>query len=34
VAGTGGDNAAGARGNFYEGAITSGFNSQASDDAL
>jgi len=34
VLGIAGDNAAGARGNFYEGAITASFNSEESDTAL
>jgi hypothetical protein len=34
VLGIGGDNAAGAAGNFFEGALTASFNSSATDDAL
>jgi hypothetical protein len=34
VLGIGGDNAAGATGNFFEGALTASFNSDATDDAL
>ncbi len=34
VMGIGGDGAAGAAGNFFEGAITASFNSKATDDAL
>jgi hypothetical protein len=34
VLGIGGDNAAGAAGSFFEGAITASFNSDAIDDAL
>jgi hypothetical protein len=34
VLGIGGDNASGAAGNFFEGALTASFNSDATDDAL
>jgi hypothetical protein len=34
VLGIGGDNAAGAAGSFFEGAITASFNAKATDDAL
>ena len=34
VLGIGGDGAAGAQGNFFEGALTASFNSKATDDAL
>jgi hypothetical protein len=34
ILGIGGDGAAGAAGNFFEGAITASFNSKATDDAL
>jgi hypothetical protein len=34
VLGIGGDNAAGAAGSFFEGAITASFNSKATDDAI
>jgi hypothetical protein len=34
VLGIGGDGAAGAQGNFFEGALTASFNSSATDDAL
>jgi hypothetical protein len=34
VLGIGGDNAAGASGNFFEGALTASFNADATDDAL
>jgi hypothetical protein len=34
VLGIGGDNAAGAQGNFFEGALTASFNAEATDSAL
>ena len=34
VLGVGGDNSSGARGNFYEGVMTTGFASMATDDAI
>jgi len=34
VLGVGGDNSSGARGNFYEGVMTAGFASDATDDAI
>ena len=34
VLGIGGDNAAGAAGSFFEGALTASFNADATDDAL